>query len=78
VDEGFVQGHLGLEARVALRSLPLVFGVEELSEPGAVRAAAEAGMAARAEEQLGDRDLERAGDRVGARGSPADTKVRRK
>jgi hypothetical protein len=69
VHEGFAQGHLGFEVRVGLRGLALVFRVEPLAEPGAVRTAAEAGAAIRAEQQLGDPDFERAGDRVGARGS---------
>jgi hypothetical protein len=43
--------------------------VEHLAEPRAVCAAerAEPGQAVRPEQQLGDSDLERAGDRVGAR-----------
>jgi hypothetical protein len=69
VHEGFAEGHFGFEARVGLRRLALVLRVEPLAEPGAVRTAGEAGAAIRAEQQLGDPDLERTSDRVGARGS---------
>jgi hypothetical protein len=75
--ERLAERDLRLEAGVALGGVALVLGVERLAEPGAVGAAAarEAGAALRAEQQLGDSDLERALGRVRARSSAA--KVRK-
>jgi hypothetical protein len=76
VRERLAERELGFEAGVFARRPALVVRVEELAEPRGVGAAAlgegsEAGAAVGPEQQLGDSDLERAGDRVGARGGSA-------